>query len=144
MEKESKPKIKEKFFHGLGRRKRATARVWLFDKKTETNPFTVNEMPIEAYFLGERAKEAYLEPFFTVGISHPLARFTATMKVTGGGKEAQIEAATLAFARSLVDFNETFRPLLSTKGLLRRDPREVERKKPYLRKARKAPQYSKR
>lgn len=140
---EPKKEKKPDFFAGLGRRKRAIARAWVFDKKEDFS-FKVNEKPIEEYFLGEEAKIAYLEPFYSVGVSHPQSRFSASVKVSGGGKEAQLDAVVLAFSRALVSMNPEYKPALRKKGLLTRDSREVERKKPYLRKARKSPQYSKR
>jgi len=125
----------------VGRRKRSTARVWLYPEKGD---FVVNDKPIDDYFSGELASLDWRRPFHLVGISHPTARFRATIKVEGGGKTGQLEAVRLGCARVLVKIDPEWQPLLRKQGFLTRDPREVERKKYWLRKARKRPQFSKR
>ncbi len=139
-EKTAKSK-KVKFISGLGRRKRAVARVWLYPQKGE---ITINDQPAEEYFPGVNDITVWAKPFHTVGVSHPAAKFSATIKVAGGGKTGQLGAVRLGLARALLSFNPEFREKLREQDLLTRDSRETERKKYYLRKARKRPQYSKR
>lgn len=134
-------KKKEGFFATSGRRKTAIARVFLYPEKGE---FLVNEKPFSEYFASEEQKLAWLKPFHVVGVSHPESYFGATIKVEGSGKNSQFDATVLAVSKALSMYNPEYSLLLRKQGLLTRDSREVERKKPYLRKARKAPQYSKR
>jgi len=141
-EKESKVKkakpAKRKYHQAVGRRKRSTALVRLYKEK---GPLIVNGKLIEEYFPSEADKVAYLDPFYVTGTAE---KFSATVKVSGGGKSGQLGAVVLGFARALIEFNESYRKPLRKAGLLTRDPREKEPKKYYLRKARKRPQYSKR
>ena len=138
----TRAKKKADFIAGTGRRKRAVARVWLYPNSRRG--FAVNDQPIEQYFPGAGAETEWLHPFFAAGVSHPQSHFTASIKVAGSGKSAQLAAVVLGLARALVEYQPEFRPALSKAGLLTRDPREKERKKYFLRKARKRPQYSKR
>ena len=82
-------------------------------------------------------------PFSTLGVD-VLKKFDAEIKVVGGGVAGQADAIRLAFARALVEWNSDLRVSLKPHGLLKRDPRIKERKKPGLKKARKAPTWSKR
>jgi small subunit ribosomal protein S9 len=132
---------KEKFINGTGRRKTAVARVWLYEKKGE---FTINGMPIEEYFPTEKELLAWKKPFHLVGVSHPESQYSASIKVHGSGKSAQLGAVSLGFSRALASINEDFAVILRKNGMLTRDSRMVERKKYWFRKARKQPQYSKR
>ena len=134
-------KKKEGFFATSGRRKTAIARIFLYHEKGE---FLVNEKPFNEYFSSEEQKLAWLRPFHVVGVSHPQSDFGATIKVAGSGKNSQFDATVLAISKALSMYNSEYSLLLRKQGFLTRDSREVERKKPYLRKARKAPQYSKR
>ena len=127
-----------KFFQGVGRRKTATATVRLFD---ERGSFLVNKRPITEYFPGELAREVYLSPFRAVGM---LDKFRGEIRTVGGGKQGQLEAVVLGIARALLAYDESLRPTLAKQGLLTRDSRMKERKKIYLRGARRAPQFSKR
>jgi len=114
---QERAKIEPKFFSGTGRRKTAVARVFMWDDKGD---ITVNGMDINEYFPSEKEQIAWTRPFHILGISHPKAKFKASIKVAGSGKSAHKQ------------------------GLMTRDSRMVERKKPNLHKARKASQYSKR
>ncbi|MFH1566004.1 MAG: 30S ribosomal protein S9 [bacterium] len=134
-------KVAKKFYSGTGKRKRAIAAVWLYDKK---GVITVNGNPIDEYFKTEKEKLAWVKPFHIVGVAHPTAKFSATVKISGGGKSSQIDAITLGFSKALLSYDEEFRSKLRKEGLLTRDSREVESKKYYKRKARKKQQYSKR
>ncbi len=127
-----------KYYEGVGRRKSAVARVRLF---AGSGAFTVNEKPANEYFS--------LSPLL-VNVMSPLkvtateARFTVSAQVKGGGPSGQAEAVALGLARALLAADTTFKSALRKAGLLTRDPREKERKKPGLKKARKAKQYTKR
>lgn len=130
-----------KFYTGVGRRKTSIARVWLYSDKGE---IMVNDKKISDYFVGSEETLEWVKPFHAVGIAHPQSKYSATIKVAGGGKSSQLEAVRLGLARSLIDSDETFKTVLRDNDLLTRDSRKVERKKPFLSKARKKPQYSKR
>jgi small subunit ribosomal protein S9 len=124
-----------------GRRKTAAASFFMKEGKGD---FTVNGLPIFTYFPSEKEKSKLLKPFFTVGISQPETQFSGSFRVKGSGKCGQLGAVVLAIARALATMSEDYAILLRKQGLSTRDPRMVERKKYYLHKARKAPQYSKR
>lgn len=127
------------YIEGIGRRKEASARVRLM---SGTGKFIVNQKLVEEYFprLGDR--EAILKPFEATGQDG--ATFDVTVLVNGGGVTGQTDAVTLGLARALVKLNPEFVPALRKFGLLTRDPRIKERKKPGLKRARKAPTYTKR
>lgn len=120
-----------KYYYGTGRRKTAVARVRLYSNNKD---IIVNDKPTEL-------PKMVVEPLEAVGKS---SSFGISAKVSGGGWAAQLEAIRLGIARALVEYNEDFRSSLKKSGLLSRDPREKERKKPGLKKARRAPQWSKR
>jgi len=121
----------EKYFYGTGRRKTAVARVRLYPGNGKT---TVNEKDI---VLPDNA----LEPLKLVG---KFGSLDISVRVLGGGKTGQNEAIRHGISRALIVMNTEFRPTLKKAGFLTRDQREVERKKPGLKKARRAPQWSKR
>ncbi len=121
----------KKYYYGTGRRKTAVARVRLL---TDNKEILVNQTNTEL-------PKSVIEPLETVGKN---GAFGISVKVAGGGWSSQLEAIRLGIARALVSYNEEFRTSLKKSGLLSRDPREVERKKPGLKKARRAPQWSKR
>ncbi len=136
------PKITvKKFYSGTGRRKRSVARVWLYEEKGD---FVINDKPAKEYFADRDATLEWVKPFHAIGVSHPQSKFSASIKVAGGGKAGQVEAVRLGIARALIAFDINNKSVLRTSDLLTRDSREVERKKPFLTKARKRPQYSKR
>ena len=126
------------YFHGTGRRKTSVARVRLF---AGDGSVTINEKPVEQYF-GRELYRQVVEHAFRV--SETLGKFNTTVRVEGGGVTGQAEAIRHGIARALCRANEEYRPILSKAGLLTRDPRERERKKYGLKRARKAPQYTKR
>jgi len=117
------------------------AAVWLFDKKGD---ITINGVYARDYFKNEKERLIWIKPFHIVGVAHPAAKFSATVKLYGGGKSSQVEALSLGFSKALVSYDAGFRDKLRKAGLLTRDSREVESKKYYKRKARKKQQYSKR
>jgi small subunit ribosomal protein S9 len=123
--------------YGTGRRKTAVARVRL---QPGEGRITINEMPALKY-LGRRTLElVVMTPFRVVDTK----RFDATVKVVGGGKSGQAGAVAHGVARALLENDPELRPVLKKAGLLTRDSREKERKKYGLKRARKAPQYTKR
>lgn len=134
---------KTNFYSGTGRRKEAVARVWLYErKKSPVGGILVNDRPIEDYFAdNDFAEKRYKRPFELTGT---LNKFSASIKVEGGGKSAQLDAIVLGLSRALLEFNPDFRRQLKKEDLLTRDARVKERKKYFLRKARKRPQFSKR
>lgn len=129
---------RDRYFEAVGRRKTAVARVRLF---TKPGDFTVNDKLYSSYFstpeLLKIAEDA-LQKMKLFG------RFKASAKINGGGMHAQAEALRLGLARCLVKFNPDFRKRLRRANFLKRDSRTKERKKPGLKRARKAPQWSKR
>ena len=139
--KKEKAKKKIEFFSGTGRRKSAIARVWIFPEKGE---FTINDKNPKDYFPLAKDTLEWVRAFHAVGISHPQAKYSGGIKVNGGGKASQVQAVKLGIARALLVIDETFKPILRSNGLLTRDSREKERRKPFFKKARKKPQYSKR
>ena len=130
---------KEKYFEAVGRRKTAIARVRITPAKSDS--FTVNEKTVADYF----ATPA-LQKMATEGLTKPALdqKFSVSVKILGGGTSSQAEAVRLGIARALIKYNEGLRADLKHEGFLKRDPREKERRKFGLKKARKAPQWSKR
>lgn len=141
---EPKDKKNKRYYEAVGRRKRATARVRLLTIKPfegDEGKITVNDKPYQQYFPTMELRqiaEASLRRLKS------LNRFEIVAKIKGGGIHAQAEALRHGVARVLVDFNVDFRKKLKKVGFLKRDPREVERKKFGLKKARRAPQWAKR
>lgn len=127
------------YYEGLGRRKAATARVRLYPD-TEVG-FVVNDKTLEDYFTRAVDQANIVEPFKVSGTD---GRFGVTVKVNGGGVTGQAGAVRLGIARALLKADPEYRQVLRQHGMLTRDPRAKERKKPGLKRARKAPQYTKR
>lgn len=132
-------KKSEKYIESIGRRKEATARVRLFESKT--NSMTVNEKPLADFFKTEHLQQVALE---ALSASEITQKFDVTAKVNGGGVASQAESIRLGISRALVKFNAEARTDLKKKGFLKRDPRAKERRKFGLKKARKSAQWSKR
>lgn len=120
-----------KYFEGVGRRKTATARVRITPIKKDQKPsILVNQKAIETYWPGEYHAKLYLEPFRT---TNTLEQFQTTVKISGAGKSAQLQAFILGASRALVKFDqERFRLILKKRGFLTRDSRAKERRKPGL------------
>jgi len=127
------------YYEAVGRRKESTARVRLVDG---TGKFVVNEKEAVAYFTRMGDLNDILRAFSTVG--QDANRYDVSVKVLGGGTTGQTEAVRLGVARALVLINGDWISALRKGGLLTRDARVKERKKPGLKKARKAPTYTKR
>jgi len=120
----------KRYQFGVGRRKTSIARVRIMEGD---KGFVVNKK--------EFTSDELNKPFEAVG---KLSSFGITVKVSGGGKQGQLEAIRHGISRALVEYDQEFRAPLKKAGLLKRDPREKERKKPGHKKARKSPQWSKR
>jgi small subunit ribosomal protein S9 len=129
----------EKFWQGVGRRKTAVAVVKIFKEKEGS--FLVNEKPLEKYFPLFELQKTAKAPLELLKLEN---KFRVLALVNGGGLVAQAEAIRLGLARALVSFKEEFRKKLKKAGFLKRDPRVKERKKPGLKRARRAPQWQKR
>ena len=122
----------------LGRRKEAVTRIFL--SKGE-GKITVNDKDYKVYFPLVYLQNQVELPLKTIDASD---KFDIKINAAGGGVKGQAEAAKLGIARALLEVNPEFRPVLKAAGLLMRDPRSVERKKPGRKKARKSFQFSKR
>lgn len=127
------------YYEGLGRRKTATARVRLYP--SGDGSILVNNRPVDEYFGREWDLKHLHEPFV---VTDNTGRFDVSVHVKGGGITGQAGAIRLGIARALLKVDPEYRPTLRRLGLLTRDPRAKERKKPGLKRARKAPQYTKR
>jgi small subunit ribosomal protein S9 len=128
-----------RYYEGVGRRKQSSARVRIM---AGSGVFTVNGKEIEAYFtrLGDATD---IVRAFQIA-DHANDKFDVSVMVQGGGVTGQRDAVKLGLARALVKMDEELRPALRHSGYLTRDPRVKERKKPGLKRARKAPTYTKR
>lgn len=126
-------------YYGTGRRKTATARVYLRPGKGK---ITVNDQPLNKYFFNDESLEAIIKQ--PLKETHTLTKYDILVKVQGGGIKGQAGAIRHGIARALVEANPAYRFILKRLGLLTRDPRMVERKKYGRKKARKRFQYSKR
>ena len=132
------PKANKKYYYGTGRRKNAIARVRLTEG---TGKITVNGNELDKYFGLETLKVIVKQP---LTVTNTLAKYDVIATVKGGGYTGQAGAVRHGIARALNEANSEFRPILKSNGFLTRDPRMKERKKYGLKKARKAPQFSKR
>ena len=128
----------EKQKNSVGRRKEAVTRVFI---SRGTGSITVNDKDYKQYFSLVYLQNQVVRPLQTIEATD---KFDVKINAAGGGVKGQAEAAMLGIARVLVDMNPDFRPALKAAGLLKRDPRSVERKKFGHKKARKSFQFSKR
>jgi small subunit ribosomal protein S9 len=128
----------EKQKNGIGRRKAAVTRVFL---SKGDGKITVNDKDYKTYFPLVYLQNQIERPLKTVDVA---TKYDVLINATGGGVKGQAEAAMLGISRVLVDINPEFRPALKAAGLLKRDPRSVERKKFGHKKARRSYQFSKR
>ena len=127
------------YYEGIGRRKESTARVRL---TAGSGKYTVNEKDFAAFFTRMGDFEDIMRPFGAVG--QEAAKYDVSVLVNCGGTTGQTESVRLGIARALQLINAEWTSALRKKGLLTRDARVKERKKPGLKKARKAPTYTKR
>jgi small subunit ribosomal protein S9 len=128
-----------KYIEGIGRRKTASARVRITEAKDES--FVVNGKDMTVYFDTKDLHVVARKPLTVIGLSQ---NFAISVKVQGSGVSAQAQAVSLGIARAVVKWDEELKKKLKGEDLLKRDSRAVERKKPGLKKARKAPTWSKR
>ncbi len=131
---------KEAYVPAVGRRKTAIARVRILDKKVTGIQITVNGKDYKEYFPYFEWQDQVLEPLRVAGREN----IAITVKVQGGGQRGQAEGVRHGIARALLEADEALKPNLRAEGLLTRDDRKKERKKPGLKRARRAPQWSKR
>ena len=127
------------YYEGVGRRKSATARVRIYPGGTGN--IIVNEKPVEDYFPRVGDVTELSKGLEVAGVQ---GRVDMTVKVRGGGVTGQTDAVKLGVARALLEYQPELRSAMRKAGLLTRDAREKERKKPGLKRARKAPTYTKR
>jgi small subunit ribosomal protein S9 len=127
------------YYEAVGRRKTASARVRLFPGGTGN--LIINDKSAEEYMPRLGDLDHVMAALRLVGQEHA---YNITVKIDGGGISGQAGAIRLGIARALLKVNPDFRPVLRKAGLLTRDPRAKERKKPGLKRARKAPTYTKR
>jgi small subunit ribosomal protein S9 len=122
----------------LGRRKTSVARVYLSEG---SGIITVNKKAVNDYFATDVLLEKVKQPF---NITETVGKYDVKVNVKGGGTNGQAEAIRLGISKALVELNAEWKPALKAEGLMTRDPRMVERKKPGQKKARKKFQFSKR
>lgn len=132
-------KTSQKYFESVGRRKTSTSRVRLYTQGEKG--ITINNKPYTEYFPTSFLQKIVQDPMDKLKC---LGKFGVTVKVKGGGPTGQAEAVRHGISRALVALNPYFKKRLKKAGYLTRDPRMRERKKPGLRRARRAPQWSKR
>lgn len=129
----------QQYYYGTGKRKTAIAKVRLY--LDDGGPILINGKTMEEYFNWEPWQKTINEPF---RVSDTRGRFRVIAKVMGGGVNAQAQAIRHGIARALIVFDPTLKPTLRRYGLITRDPRIKESKKYGLKRARRAPQYTKR
>ena len=133
-----KAKSEKIVFYGTGRRKSSIARVRLVEGN---GVITINGRNIDEYFGAETLKVIVRQP---LTVTNTVGKYDVIVKVVGGGFTGQAGAIRHGISRALLEVNGEFRPTLKSNGFLTRDPRMKERKKYGLKKARRAPQFSKR
>ena len=133
-----KAKSEKIVFYGTGRRKSSIARVRLVEGN---GVITINGRNIDEYFGAETLKVIVRQPLTA---TNTVGKYDVIVKVVGGGFTGQAGAIRHGISRALLEVNGEFRPTLKANGFLTRDPRMKERKKPGLKSARRAPQFSKR
>lgn len=132
----------EKYIYAVGRRKTAVARVRIYDKEKDSKNVMINNEACGEYFANNSSLvEKVYSPLKLLKLEN---KYKISVKVTGGGSNGQAEAIRLGISRALLKIDDKYRQELKVNGYLTRDPRQVERKKPGLKKARRAPQWQKR
>lgn len=134
-----KPAAVASYIFAVGRRKTARAKVKLFTEGT--GEIEVNERAFENYFPALSFQKVVQAPLDAIGV---LKKYNIKVRTAGGGISAQADATALGISRALVKLDPNARTVLKKEGLLRRDARKKERKKPGLKRARRAPQWQKR
>tara|TARA_B100000886_G_scaffold249495_1_gene175804 strand:+ start:838 stop:1230 length:393 start_codon:yes stop_codon:yes gene_type:complete len=130
--------VSSNIFYATGRRKTSSARVYL---KKGKGSISVNDRKLDEYFGRKVAQMLVMQPLELVDLKE---KVDIDIKVKGGGSFGQAGAIRHGISRALILFDDELRPQIKSAGLLTRDPRKVERKKPGLAKARKSKQFSKR
>lgn len=131
-------KANKKYIETIGRRKTSTARVRLTPSSKQS--FEINDKDLATYFVTNELQKIVTDPF-TISTD---VKYSVTVKVKGGGIHSQAEAVRHGISRALVEVSKDDKTTLKQAGFLKRDPRSKERRKYGLKKARKAPQWSKR
>ena len=140
-EEKVEEKKAEKYFYAVGRRKTSVAQVRIFEKdKAGEGDYIINKKKASEYFAVSLQNAVFL-PLKSVGL---FGKFGFSVLVRGGGTKGQSEAVRHGISRAIVKYDENLRKALKDLGFLTRDSRMVERKKPGLKKARRAPQWQKR
>ncbi|MDP3003942.1 MAG: 30S ribosomal protein S9 [Candidatus Azambacteria bacterium] len=139
IKKQKTEKKTDKYYEAVGRRKTAVARVRV-KLNTKKREATVNGKDFADYFKEKEQQDVLISPLVRAGV----LGFMVSIKVSGGGLRAQAYASRHGLSRALILAHPEFKPVLKTLGFLTRDPRMKERKKPGLKGARRAPQWSKR
>ena len=137
-EEETTTQFKGKYYYGIGRRKTSAARVRLYEGNGK---IIINDKAASVYVTPKHLVSVIFEPLVAVGMKD---RFDISVKVVGGGPKSQIGAIRHGVARALLVLDETLHKTLKSHKYLTRDPRVKERKKYGLKRARRAPQFSKR
>ena len=132
---------KRQYYEGIGRRKRASARVRIYPGGDSDGSFTVNGIDVKEYFPRFGDFRILMGPLTDTSLD---GKMDVSVLITGGGVTGQTGAVRLGLARALVKYDENLRGMLRAEGHLTRDSRVKERKKPGLKRARKAPTYTKR
>ncbi len=141
--KHTKEKSKEAYIEAVGRRKTSTARVRITEASKAS--FIVNNKDAKDYFQTEVTRRLIQDPMIKgLTVAKAGTKWHVEARVSGGGMHSQAEAVRHGLSRALIASDIEFRPKLKTLGFLKRDPRAKERRKFGLKKARKAPQWSKR
>lgn len=133
--------VSERYVYAVGRRKTSIARVRLYPGARKSEEMIVNERPVREYFGTTALEGVAFAPLRATGLANA---FRVSVVARGGGLHGQADAVKLGVARSLIKSDPLLRPMLKALGFLTRDARMVERKKPGLKKARRAPQWAKR
>jgi small subunit ribosomal protein S9 len=131
----------KRYYEGIGRRKRSSARVRIYPSSEATGEFTVNGKDVKEYFprFGD-----YIILTGPLNDTEMMGKVDVSVHINGGGITGQTSAVRLGLARALVKYDEDMRGVLRSNGHMTRDGRIKERKKPGLKRARKAPTYTKR
>jgi small subunit ribosomal protein S9 len=129
------------YYEGIGRRKRASARVRIYMDEEASGEFMVNGLEVKEFFPRYGDYQTLMGPLVDTALE---GKTDVSVLVMGGGITGQTSAVRLGLARAIVKHDENFRNVLRTGGHMTRDPRIKERKKPGLKRARKAPTYTKR
>jgi small subunit ribosomal protein S9 len=135
------PERASKYYYGIGKRKTSVAQIKIYESGKDLGEIIINEKKADDYFAISRLYEIVKSPLAVVGQD---MKFDIVVKVNGGGINSQSEAIRLGISRALVEFNRELKKPLRDRGFMTRDARKVERKKPGLKKARRAPQWAKR